>query len=324
MFYEEEQMSLFGQDGWSGKMSVEPPHPTAEKTLQPSSKKSSKSASQMPMCKCVRRISDGLNPAATILLMEDGPLLGEYTMRSFGEYPKEENESRLSWILEDSPHPRYSLSAKACLGILNRAESRGKELPAALLKALTEQAKSPQPLMPTTDGELESGGGQERTYLMQSVSKNERGNQGGGKGILIQPERTGALSTLNNQSVFRSTNSVGYNIGSYYSSGMMSENPHVGIYQTEVTRSLDAQTCGNPSCNQGGTAVVAVDCRNGTEGEVNGTLQAHPSGGGSVNLNNVIRVAGVPDSCTSKERKEKESDGKKNRLPPCAAGDRTP
>jgi hypothetical protein len=35
----------------------------------------------------------------------------------------------------------------------------------------------------------------------QSVSRNEPENQGGGKGILIQDEHVGALSTLNNQSV---------------------------------------------------------------------------------------------------------------------------
>ena len=34
---------------------------------------------------------------------------------------------------------------------------------------------------------------------------------------------------------------------------------------------------------------VAVDCRNGTEGAVNGTLQAKPNGGTSLNLNNVVR-----------------------------------
>ena len=33
----------------------------------------------------------------------------------------------------------------------------------------------------------------------------------------------------------------------------------------------------------------AVDCRNGTEGDINGTLQAKERGGTSVNLNNVVR-----------------------------------
>ena len=58
----------------------------------------------------------------------------------FWESPKEENASRLSQILEDTAHPKYSLSAKACLGILRRAEKRGKELPSELREALEWQA----------------------------------------------------------------------------------------------------------------------------------------------------------------------------------------
>lgn len=54
--------------------------------------------------------------------------------------PKEERESSLSQILEDSPHPRYYLSPKACLGILRRAKVRGKPLPKRLEAALLVQA----------------------------------------------------------------------------------------------------------------------------------------------------------------------------------------
>lgn len=36
--------------------------------------------------------------------------------------------------------------------------------------------------------------------------------------------------------------------------------------------------------------IASVDCRNGAESEVNGTLQAKPSGGQSLNLNNVVRT----------------------------------
>lgn len=75
-----------------------------------------------------------------MLKMEDGALLREYTMRSFGEYPREEKESRLSQILEGSVHQRYFLSEKACLGILNRAKRRGKKLPEELEAALKAQA----------------------------------------------------------------------------------------------------------------------------------------------------------------------------------------
>ncbi len=50
----------------------------------------------------------------------------------------------LSDILEESPDPKYSLSAKACLGILRRAEKRGKELPPPLRAALEAVASQGQ------------------------------------------------------------------------------------------------------------------------------------------------------------------------------------
>jgi DNA (cytosine-5)-methyltransferase 1 len=46
----------------------------------------------------------------------------------------------LSRILEAAPHPKYYLSKTACLGILRRAEARGKELPPVLAAALKWQA----------------------------------------------------------------------------------------------------------------------------------------------------------------------------------------
>jgi hypothetical protein len=85
-----------------------------------------------------------------------GALLGAYTMHSFGEQPKTLMDecgfaalpngvsvSRLSQILVDDPLPKYSLSAKACSGILNRANKRGKELPPELREALERQAVTP-------------------------------------------------------------------------------------------------------------------------------------------------------------------------------------
>lgn len=81
-----------------------------------------------------------------------GQLLGEYTMHSFGEQPnmlmaecgieehrKDVSVSHLSQILVDSPQPKYSLSKKACMGILRRSEKRGKALPPILKEALENQ-----------------------------------------------------------------------------------------------------------------------------------------------------------------------------------------
>ena len=110
-----------------------------EKTSQPSLKKRSKSSSRKPpLFLCLSK--DGLQQDACPMWSENGALLGEYTTRSFGECPSEENVSRLSAILEDAPHPKYYLSAKACQGILNRAERRGKKLPEQLETALRAQA----------------------------------------------------------------------------------------------------------------------------------------------------------------------------------------
>ena len=136
------QVGLFDQDSWFGKTSPEPlaAEPQKVQTSQPSSRKSSKSANREPMCVCVYRLEDGLKQDATTLAMVHGALLGEYTMRSFGESPREENASRLSQILEDSPPPKYCLSAKAVVGILRRANKRGKSLPVELRLALQNQS----------------------------------------------------------------------------------------------------------------------------------------------------------------------------------------
>ena len=84
---------------------------------------------------------------------------------------------------------------------------------------------------------------------VSAVSIKERaGKPGGGKGLLIQNERAGSLATSNNQAVC-------YSIGNYTSGGMLSPNPHSGIYETEQSRTID-QMGASPSCNQGGTAIV--------------------------------------------------------------------
>ena len=61
------------------------------------------------------------------------------------EWPKDANVCSLSDILETGDLPqRFFLSERACKGILHRADKRGKELPPALLQALTKVASSSQ------------------------------------------------------------------------------------------------------------------------------------------------------------------------------------
>ena len=79
------------------------------------------------------------------------------------------------------------------------------------------------------------------------------GCEGGGKGALIQDDKSATLSTLQDQTLFQP---VTYGIGSYHSNAMKSDNPYSGIYEAETSRTLDALNCGYPGCNQGGMAVV--------------------------------------------------------------------
>lgn len=133
------QESLFAHDTWSGKTSPEHSAAIKEKTLPQSLKKRSGSQSRKPpLCLYLKR--DGQQ--ADVSWEPDGALLGEYSMHSFGESPRDGVESHLSQILEVSPHPKYYLSAKACRGILNRAARRGKDLLEALKAALLLQSES--------------------------------------------------------------------------------------------------------------------------------------------------------------------------------------
>lgn len=58
---------------------------------------------------------------------------------NLSEQPRVANPSLLSEILEDEADPKYELSARACKGILTRAERRGKKLPEILHDALENQ-----------------------------------------------------------------------------------------------------------------------------------------------------------------------------------------
>ena len=101
------------------------------------------------------------------------------------------------------------------------------------------------------------------------------GCDGGGKGALVQAEKSGTLGCNNDQTVFCLQ---GNGIDRANSAGQ-----NGGGWRENVAYTLN--TIGRP-------AVYAVDFRNGTENpETNGTLQAKSTGGQSLNLNNVVREA---------------------------------
>jgi DNA (cytosine-5)-methyltransferase 1 len=99
--------------------------------------------------------------------------------------------------------------------------------------------------------------------------KIRSGCEGGGKGALVQDNLSATLGCNNDQTVFVPT---AYGICSNDSNSMKSDNPHSGIYEAITSRTIDANG-GNPGCNQGGIAVVALqgsmigrDDKNGPQG----------------------------------------------------------
>lgn len=85
--------------------------------------------------------------------------------------------------------------------------------------------------------------------------KIRSGCEGSGKGALIQDDLSATLGCNNDQTLFVPK---AYGICSKGSNSMMSDNPHSGFYEADTLRCLDANG-GDPSCNQGGIAVVAIE-----------------------------------------------------------------
>jgi hypothetical protein len=136
------QMSFADLDSWCGKTFPEHSAVTEERTSRQSLQKSSGLSDRtLPMFLYLHGGGGDMQEALWDTERTDGlfPSVGDYMMRSFGESPSEERESHLSQILEDSAPPKYFLSARACRGILNRAERRGKALPDVLMEALVNQ-----------------------------------------------------------------------------------------------------------------------------------------------------------------------------------------
>lgn len=192
-------------------------------------------------------------------------------------------------------------------------------------------------------------GGNNQPFVVETPKtlKIRSGCEGGGKGALIQDDKSATLSCNNDQTVFvpfckgyrahfkgdaptwkdgkvantLNTFDIGesrcnelvvqaYGICSKDSNAMKSDNPHSGFYEAETSRTLDANG-GNPSCNQGGIAVVAV------QGSMIGRKDENGPQGSGVNedvcftLDAADRHAvAYPTYCTSKNshftRAEKE------------------
>ena len=114
---------------------------------------------------------------------------------------------------------------------------------------------SPDGICQTLTGKMGTGGGNV-PLLLDAVAVRERaGCDGGGKGALIQEEISGTLKQVNDQAVFQPK---AFGIGSYFSGGMLSDNPEVGFYEAKTSRTIDTSG-GDPTRHQGGIAVVAFE-----------------------------------------------------------------
>ena len=100
-------------------------------------------------------------------------------------------------------------------------------------------------------------GGNNQPFVVETPKtlKIRSGCEGGGKGALIQDDKSATLGTHNDQTLFQPKV---YGICSKDSNAMKSANPHSGFYEADTSRTLDGNG-GNPSCNQGGMAVVALE-----------------------------------------------------------------
>lgn len=139
-YFEGEQASLFAPDTFAGRMSQ-----AASAQARRKGRISGLSW---------RKLLDYIAPDYQFLdLSSDaGNLLGQYEwttrsalhggcwLRNSGASPRDAIESFLSQILQAHPPKKYYLTTAACLGILRRAEERGKPLPKALDTALRIQA----------------------------------------------------------------------------------------------------------------------------------------------------------------------------------------
>ena len=205
-------------------------------------------------------------------------------------------------------------------------------------------------MVQTLTSRMGTGGGNV-PLVMDAVTpktlKIRAGGGNGGKGPLIQDDKSATLSCNNDQTVFvpfckgtrphsaeeaptwkdgevantLNTFDTGesrcnelvvqaFGICSKESNAMKSDNPHSGFYEAQTARTLDCN-CNNPSSNQGGIAVVAV------QGSMIGREDKNGPQGSGVNEDVCFSLTGAdrhavayPTYCTSKNsyfmRAEKE------------------
>ena len=136
---------------------------------------------------------------------------------------------------------------------------RAGTVPAAVYENHSQDTRYTGPLdvAPTVMSTYGTGGNNQ-PFVVEDTPKTLKirsGCEGGGKGALIQDNKSATLGCNNDQTLFVPRV---YGICFKDSNAMKSENPKSGFYEADTSRTLDGNG-GNPSCNQGGMAVVALE-----------------------------------------------------------------
>ena len=101
-------------------------------------------------------------------------------------------------------------------------------------------------------GAVENGAGTaDRAFTLKIRS----GCEGGGKGALVQTEKSATLSTLQDQTLFVAELPKVYSFDSLASNSMKSSNSHSGCREVEIAKTLDTSPP-DPAKNQGGIAIL--------------------------------------------------------------------
>ena len=115
---------------------------------------------------------------------------------------------------------------------------------------------NPDGVFQTLCGRAGTGGNNTPLVAEPVTLKIRCGGGNGGKGALLQHDKSATLATNNDQTLFQ-PDIHAFGVCSKHSNAMMSDNPHSGFYEAKTSRTLDRSGGHAISSNQGGICVVA-------------------------------------------------------------------
>lgn len=222
-------------------------------------------------------------------------------------YPSQSSEKGEGTPGDSSESIRESIE-RECIGFDGYNQSVTGNVSKAITSAATDSDHVPLVLQEKPIYCVDEGGGKSACNITENVSPTltcthrgepvicdsvpytlqiRSGCEGGGKGPLIQTDKSACLTAAQTQTLFQpiciqgsvigrkdengpqgdginvdktftlntiDRHAVAYGICSYASNSMKSDNPHSGIYEADTARTLDLNGR-NPACNQGGICI---------------------------------------------------------------------